>query len=469
MLRVGEDSHLLGIVTVDITVIFISHFLGYLHRFQQVPPADFLRQYREGFGCVILTYLILITLVRRFAHVLKNGYLKELMTVIQLNILLGASMTMLLYLLKISDKYSRGFYIWTFIWGILLMYVGHLLYKKFALLHLRSKNRVRKVLILTSYKWIVASGAWQQKLPMDCEVVGVILLDGIYRPEKLDGTLVLADKEEIYDYIRTHTVDEVLMSIDASVCPDIEEIVLNLQYMGIIVNLDMRLFEFQTRVRVARSFGSYQVLTYSSNVFDSNSVRLKRWIDVAGALAGLILTGILFLFVAPAIVLESHGPIFFTQIRVGRSGRRFRIYKFRSMGVDAEQRKKDLLKQNEMKGSMFKIEHDPRVTKVGKFIRKWSIDEFPQFWNVLMGDMSLVGTRPPTEEEFLNYTNEQKRRLTLKPGITGFWQINGRSDITDFEEIMKLDLAYIDEWWIGRDIKVLWKTIGVVLRRKGAK
>lgn len=139
------------------------------------------------------------------------------------------------------------------------------------------------------------------------------------------------------------------------------------------------------------------------------------------------------------------------------------------MYKDAEERKKALMEQNEMKGAMFKISDDPRITKVGKFIRKTSIDELPQFFNVLFGDMSLVGTRPPTVDEFKQYESYHKRRLSMKPGITGMWQVSGRSNIEDFEEVVKLDLEYIDNWSIGLDIKILFKTIAAIFKRKGAK
>ena len=151
------------------------------------------------------------------------------------------------------------------------------------------------------------------------------------------------------------------------------------------------------------------------------------------------------------------------------NGRRFKIYKFRSMYMDAEERKKELMAQNEMNGLMFKIKDDPRITKIGKFIRKTSIDEFPQFLNVLKGEMSLVGTRPPTEDEFLQYEERHKRRLSLKPGITGMWQVSGRSDIQDFEDVVKLDCEYIDNWSLGLDIKILIQTVLVVLGKRGAE
>ena len=167
--------------------------------------------------------------------------------------------------------------------------------------------------------------------------------------------------------------------------------------------------------------------------------------------------------------LESPGPLFFRQKRVGLNGRTFYICKLRSMYMDAEQRKKDLMAQNKMQGLMFKMDDDPRITKVGKFIRRTSIDELPQFWNILKGDMSLVGTRPPTLDEYEQYDSHHKRRLSMKPGLTGLWQVSGRSNIQNFEEVVKLDVAYIDNWSLGLDIRILVKTIGVVFRRTGAE
>ena len=191
--------------------------------------------------------------------------------------------------------------------------------------------------------------------------------------------------------------------------------------------------------------------------------------DIIGAIVGLIVTGIVTVFLAPVLLVESPGPLICSQVRVGLNGRKFKMYKFRSMYKDAEERKKELMAQNEMKGLMFKLENDPRITKVGKFIRKTSIDELPQFWNVLKGDMSLIGTRPPTLDEFEQYETFYKRRLSIRPGITGMWQATGRSDITDFEEVLALDLEYIDNWSLGLDMKILLKTVFGVFGGKGAK
>lgn len=198
---------------------------------------------------------------------------------------------------------------------------------------------------------------------------------------------------------------------------------------------------------------------------------VKRAMDIAGGLVGCLFTGIAAIFLVPAIKIKSPGPAFFSQVRMGKNGRPFKIYKFRSMYMDAEERKKELMKQNNVKdGMMFKMDDDPRIIKgVGHFIRKTSLDEFPQFWNILKGDMSLVGTRPPTMDEWEKYELHHRKRLAIKPGLTGMWQVSGRSDITDFEEVVELDTKYIAEWCLKLDIEILVKTVMVVFRGSGAK
>src|SRR5699024_2453557 len=190
---------------------------------------------------------------------------------------------------------------------------------------------------------------------------------------------------------------------------------------------------------------------------------------------------VIFIFVAPAIYISSPGPIFFSQIRVGQNGKKFKMYKFRSMYLDAEERKEELMKENRVgDGMMFKLEFDPRVignrilpngkkkTGIGQLIRVTSLDEFPQFFNVLKGDMSLVGTRPPTVDEWEKYELHHRARLAIKPGITGMWQVSGRSEITDFEEVVKLDTEYIREWSFGLDLKILFMTVLSVVKRDGS-
>ncbi|ACK65621.1 anti-sigma-factor antagonist and sugar transfersase [Rippkaea orientalis PCC 8801] len=190
---------------------------------------------------------------------------------------------------------------------------------------------------------------------------------------------------------------------------------------------------------------------------------IKRLIDIVGSLIGLVITGFLFIPIAIAIKHDSSGPIFFQQIRCGWLGKRFKIIKFRSMCVDAEAQKHKI--PNQAQGAIFKNPNDPRITKVGKFLRRTSLDELPQFWNVLKGDMSLVGTRPPTPDEVERYEVPQWQRLNVKPGMTGEWQVYGRSRVKDFEEVIKLDLRYQENWSHWYDLQLIFRTILILFRK----
>ncbi|MBE2919759.1 sugar transferase [Anoxybacillus flavithermus] len=217
------------------------------------------------------------------------------------------------------------------------------------------------------------------------------------------------------------------------------------------------------------SIQAQQRYTQQVTVNDKKSYLIaKRTMDIIGAMIGLISLSWLFLIVAVLIKLEDpKGPVFFKQIRVGKDGKQFYMYKFRSMVSDAEERLNDLLEYNEVTGAMFKMKNDPRVTKVGRFIRKTSIDELPQLWNVLKGEMSLVGPRPPLPREVAQYTEYDKQRLLVIPGCTGLWQVSGRSNV-GFEKMVELDLEYIRERSIFLDLKIMFKTVFVLFGSKDA-
>ena len=260
------------------------------------------------------------------------------------------------------------------------------------------------------------------------------------------------------------------------------ELIRRLTETGVTIHLNLAKVKSEPgKKQFVEKVGAYTVLTTSMNYVSTYQLVLKRIMDIAGGLVGCFFTGIIFIFVAPAIYIASPGPIFFTQERVGKNGKHFKMYKFRSMYMDAEARKAELMKDNKLgDGKMFKLDFDPRVignrilpdgthkTGIGDFIRRMSLDEFPQFFNVLKGDMSLVGTRPPLISETNLYELHHKARLAIKPGITGMWQVSGRSDITDFEEVVRLDKEYINNWNIELDIKILIKTVLVVLRKEGS-
>ncbi len=239
--------------------------------------------------------------------------------------------------------------------------------------------------------------------------------------------------------------------------------------IGVSVRIIVKLFQAHGAKRYVSSVGTYPIITYHRVCLDNTSKAIKRIIDIFGSLVGIILLSPVMLITAIAIRLESKGPVIFKQKRAGINGSTFMMYKFRSMCVDAEELKEKLREKNEVKdGMMFKIKDDPRITKVGKFIRKTSIDELPQFFNVLIGNMSLVGTRPPTMDEVAKYERSHWRRMSIKPGITGMWQVSGRSEITDFDEIVELDTIYIDNWSIWFDFKIMFKTVFSLFLKKGA-
>jgi exopolysaccharide biosynthesis polyprenyl glycosylphosphotransferase len=301
------------------------------------------------------------------------------------------------------------------------------------------------------------------------QITSIAILDEDIVGKYIEGIPVIANKDNLFDVVTKSVVDEVFISLPRKIQINITETILKFENIGITVNLGISTFNLNINAKTIKNFGGFNVLSFSTKGFDKSYMILKRPIDIVGAIIGLGLTLIISIFIAPAILIESPGPLIFSQVRIGKNGRRFKIYKFRSMYADAEARKKELLSKNEMQGFMFKMENDPRITKVGRFIRKTSIDELPQFFNVLKGDMSLVGTRPPTEDEFLQYKGRHKRRLSLKPGITGLWQVSGRSEIVDFEDVVRLDREYIDHWSLLQDIKLLFKTVFVVVFRVGAK
>lgn len=275
--------------------------------------------------------------------------------------------------------------------------------------------------------------------------------------------------DSLTNFCKQKLVDEVVFSLPPEQMPFIDDHIASLQEMGITVRMVIDLYDIPTaRKEITLFHDELPMLTFYGKAFDSEQLFLKRCLDIIGSVVGLIITGLLLPFIALAIRMESKGPLFFSQNRVGENGRIFKCWKLRSMFVDAEERKKELMDRNEMQGAMFKIKDDPRVTKVGKFIRKTSIDELPQFWNVLRGEMSLVGTRPPTPDEVATYQNWHRKRICIKPGITGLWQVSGRNQIDDFDEVVRLDIRYIEEWSLWLDIQLLAKTLWVVVARRGA-
>ena len=291
-------------------------------------------------------------------------------------------------------------------------------------------------------------------------------------PEKI-GMDVLNIKvigllKDIPDILHDKIVDEVIFIIPRAWLSRVEQSILSCEREGIKVSVAVDLFDFKIGKLQATDLGGIPLMRLETTLGSPWQLFIKRASDAAVSLAALIILSPVLLLTAIAIKLTSPGPIFFRQERNGMNGRRFTLLKFRSMVLGAEKMQEELRALNEMDGPVFKIRNDPRMTKIGRFLRRTSLDELPQLINVLKGDMSLVGPRPPIPGEVTNYETWQRRRLSMRPGLTCFWQISGRNEVS-FEEWMKLDLEYIDNWSLWLDFKILLKTVPVVLFGTGAR
>ncbi|WP_333646083.1 sugar transferase [Lacrimispora sp.] len=427
-----------------------------------------------------LWQIILISLLYSFIsllfdfnrHFFRRRYFDEFVAVIRNQTLFSILWVLILFLVHRTSDLSRLVFGYFILINTILTFGLRTIFKQFMIkIYKTSKYSSRLLIVTTSYQiktimeTLMGYNEWNHIL------VGIALIDKSQIGEVICDLPIVADRSSLLDYVVHHNVDEVFIN-DNDIMQD--PVLLNwiseLVDMGVIVDLNIEIFNISSNgIKTLNRVGKYAVVTFARNIFSTRQIVAKRALDILGSLIGMIILGIATIFVAPAIKLDSSGPVFFGQTRIGKNGRKFTFYKFRSMYQDAEQRKKELMKKNEIKGLMFKMEDDPRITKVGKFLRNSSIDELPQFWNVLRGDMSLVGTRPPTVDEFERYEAKHKCRLSMTPGLTGLWQISGRSNIKDFDEVVKLDMQYIDNWSILKDIKILILTVWVVFMGKGSR
>ena len=467
----------LDFMILDVVCLWISFTLAFNMRHGSL---DVLANslYRDMMWSLALMDIVVIFFFDSLKNVLKRGFYQEFVMTVKQTCLITLCSVFYLFTFKEAENYSRLVLGYTAALYLLLSYVLRCLWKNCLRKYFGGAEK-RSLLIVTVSDIVdIVIDNIKNKNYGDYFVTGVCILDKKAKGRVIDGVTVVADEDDLVEYVCREWVDEVFINIPESE-PYPAELLDKFIEMGVVVH--MKLAKSQNllgKKQFVEHLGTYTVLTTSINSVSRRQIILKRMLDILGGLAGCIITGILCIFVGPAIYIQSPGPIFFSQMRVGKNGKLFKIYKFRSMYMDAEERKKELMKQNEMKGFMFKMENDPRIIGsgadgskhgLGWFIRKTSLDEFPQFWNVLKGDMSLVGTRPPTVDEWKQYEPYHRGRLAVKPGLTGMWQVSGRSDITDFEEVVKLDMEYVKNWNIGMDIKMLLKTVGVVLKGSGSK
>ena len=460
-------------IILDALCLQISFILAYLIRQESfMPYRTFL--YRSMAILLFMIQIIVTFFLESFKNVLKRGYYREFIETIKHTCLVILSTAFCFFLTQTGEQYSRIILILTGMFYASFTYFLRLFWKR----HLKKSglnNKGKRSLLIITCKDIASTvlANINNYNYEGFQVSGIVIEDANMTGDDIDGIPVVSDIKHVVDYICHKWVDEVFINLPRDSFT-LEKTVDNFMEMGITVHqnlVDITVLNEQKQ-RVER-MGGYTVLTTSINMASSRQLFMKRAMDIAGGLIGCIIAGFLYLVLAPCIYFHSPGPILFSQVRVGKNGKKFKIYKFRSMYMDAEKRKKELLAQNRIKdGMMFKMDHDPRIIGgekgIGNFMRNNSLDEWPQMWNVLKGDMSLVGTRPPTLDEWEKYELHHRARLSIKPGLTGLWQVSGRSSITNFEEVVKLDKKYITEWNFKLDIKILLKTVGVVAYKEGA-
>lgn len=462
-----------GLWLTDTLCIVLSFNLSFMLRFRRMIG----RGPMFGFDRFLLVSILFVVAYNFFLDwnhdFFIRGYFREFVSICKFNLTLMAVDLAYMVFSQSAARMSRLVIARFFVFNLIFSYLLHVIMKRFLRSQMRKELNVRKVFVIAQQELMEQTiRRIRHSMGMDSQIVGAAYADETQaEPQGTVGGDVplIGGMKGLTEAATLIPFDEVFINAPDISQKSIRNVIRGFETMGAVCHVNVELRDTGAIMSTVNQFGDYSVITYRKNVYSAKRLLVKRAMDIAGGLVGLLLTGILTIFLAPAIKLDSPGPVFFSQTRVGKNGRRFRIYKFRSMYADAEEHKEELLKDNEMDGLMFKIDDDPRVTKVGRFIRKTSLDEFPQFLNVLKGDMSLVGTRPPTEEEFSLYDENYRRRVSMTPGLTGIWQVSGRSDITDFDEVVRLDLQYIDNWSLMLDIKIILQTIVIVFTGKGAR
>ncbi|MDY2599304.1 MAG: sugar transferase [Lachnospiraceae bacterium] len=467
-------------ILLDLICLQVAFVLAYLvSGYGFNPYANML--YRNKAIFFELTDLLVIFFMGPMKDVLKRGHYREFVVTIRHGLIVGALAMLYMFAFQEGQYYSRlAFFLFIGMY-IIITYVVRELWKK----RLRKKmvNGGDRTLLIIATEDIAEQVIKNIKEHNYARYIisGVAILGKDLRGKTIDGVPVVAVGEDAPEYICNEWVDEVFLGTSDNT-PYPEILIEQLTETGVTLHMSLaKITSVPGKKQFVEKIGNYTVLTISINYASSSQLFIKRMVDILAGLAGCIATGIIFIFIGPLIYFSSPGPIFFSQERVGQNGKKFKMYKFRSMYMDAEERKAELMKDNKLgDGKMFKLDFDPRVignkvlpdgrhkTGVGNFIRSFSLDEFPQFYNVLKGDMSLVGTRPPLPSETSLYELHHHARLATKPGVTGMWQVSGRSDILDFEEVVKLDREYISNWSLELDIKIFVKTFLVVLKKKGS-
>lgn len=475
----GWMKHL-DFILLDMLSMNAAFLLAYFTRMGLNLPYDDESYVNLILVLTLIDFAVLI-INETMKNVLRRGVYREFAQTIKHVFLVEAIVTLCLFAMKASAVYSRIVLISFAIYYIVISYLVRLLWKRY----LRSgKRRMAK-----SALYIISTGdraadvvkRYLKEKPSHYLITGICILDQDLTGTNIRGIPINTTQDTVLDFLCRKWVDEVVLSVPPhhAYPPDLVD---KLVEMGIVVHIEMeKSTNLEWQRQEVEKIADRRVLTVGLSMASPLQVFLKRMLDILGGIVGCLITLVLTVIIGPMIYIRSPGPIFFCQTRVGKNGKLFKMYKFRSMYLDAEERKAELMAQNRVNsGLMFKLDYDPRIIGcekredgtikkgIGNFIRDYSIDEFPQFFNVLKGDLSLVGTRPPTVDEWEQYELHHRARLAIKPGITGMWQVSGRSKITDFEQVVELDKKYIREWTFGLDLKLLLMTVKAVLKKDGS-
>jgi exopolysaccharide biosynthesis polyprenyl glycosylphosphotransferase len=479
--RAGWIKHL-DFLVLDLLCVNFSFVVAFLLKFGG-DISSFSCDDTDKFVIILNIIAVLVALLSKsYKNILKRGYYKELVSVFKYVLLVFLSSAF--YLFAIDNDTSASLRDTVYIMAAFLLfldYVCRVVWKR--LLRYKLKNTADRSMLVVTTSNIAEKVIGNLKTnELDTfKVSGVVIIDKNLIGKKIKGVPVVAGLDDAADYVCREWVDEIFVNVHSNKTYP-EKLVNEFETMGLVVhNRLVNTSKTDPKRQMVENIGGYTVLTSTINSASALQLFVKRMFDIIGGIIGCVLTAVIFVFVAPMIYIKSPGPVFFKQERVGKNGKKFKFYKFRTMYLDAEERKQELMEQNRVKdGMMFKLDFDPRIigskrlengkTKkgVGGWLRVLSIDEFPQFFNVLKGEMSIVGTRPPTLDEWEKYELHHRARLAIKPGITGMWQANGRSEITDFEKVVELDTSYIRDWSLVLDIKILFKTVLTVFKREGS-
>jgi exopolysaccharide biosynthesis polyprenyl glycosylphosphotransferase len=455
-------------MTWDASTVIFAFLLAYRTRSLIEPLYDI--RYHASILLVVLPLwfglLIQFDLFSSLPGRTNRGVLKSVLLV---HIIGGIIAAAFLFLFE-PQGYSRGLFLNFIVFSVLFFSAQKLILRLYYRRRIKRDQLFRQVLVVgAGEKARNFIRLLQKHEDWGLKVAGVLSPGKGENAEEINGSRILGGLGDLVEICTNRTVDEVVFCLDGDSRRGMKESIICLEEMGIKVRMVLDSIDFPCdRTEWSVFHGKIPILTLYPNRRKEEWLLIKRLMDIAGGVVGVAILIFLFPFVALAIKLESEGPVFFGQDRVGGNGRIFKCWKFRTMSADAEVRKKDFTHLNEMNGGMFKIKDDPRITRVGKFLRRSNLDEWPQFWNVLLGEMSLVGPRPLPLGDVKRYEVWHRKRLSVRPGLTGLWQVSGRSQINDFNDVARIDVRYIDNWSLWLDIKILFKTFFTMFSGHGA-